>query len=317
MSIKFNSTQKGIDFGGIVAKLPDWQQQKVAEEDYELAVLTNYDMSITHFDPEVITASAKAHEHYVVKMEFNERAVKQVTDNSVLLSNGILLTCIDSHVSYHPLSRVLTIEPNSDNIMIEVSEIMQAQSMFWIQSSENEHVVPSEYAIPSVSLGVYDYYDPFLTDEAYSEKACVISRPVRLGLPVISTIPVPDNLQTVWSDGIPDTIKLHFLAIVNEYINPATDDNVVLQVFLPGGIDTLQNPINVPMLRLSDAQKVNLPDTVVLSDDDVNNITHTAYICEYTFNKANARQYIDGFAYFNVHIPMEISGSISGDCQTQ
>lgn len=130
---------------------------------------------------------------------------------------------------------------------------------------------------PEFSLGIFDEY----TDGVHYRP-----RPIRLGVPVISTVPVyGENLTeeelTYFNNGEgPSFKKLYFRVVCNQEL---PESSVKLLIYLPNGTDTVTDPDYVDLVKISDAGQ------------------NSVYHGEYVFYVEDTVYSVDGFAYFSVY----------------
>lgn len=176
---------------------------------------------------------------------------------------------------------ILTFSAQAIDVKLEFS-LENIQPMFGMMSGGYTiPVVPPGNRSPEFSIGVFDNY-------TVSGHVFTSPRPMRLGVPVISTIPVADvvlseDQQEYYNNGLGLPYrKMHFRVICTETLDPALP--VHLMISLPNGEDTVGLPIAVPLANI----------------DNVNNI----YYANYVFNAEDTINYVDGFVYLSVHIPL-------------
>lgn len=159
-----------------------------------------------------------------------------------------------------------------------------------IQSvDESRMVIPASKRIPEFIISIYDD-----ADNNYP-------RPLRFGVPVISTVPsLPQSGETLYQEdkdllelgvGTP-TRKMFFLIISDQLIDVSLRDNLSLEIDLPSGTDTVEQTASVNL------EYVNTFDT-----NDV-------FSCEYDFHKEDTVNYVDGFAYLSVKMPLRIQRNL-------
>lgn len=159
-----------------------------------------------------------------------------------------------------------------------------------IQSvDESRMVIPASKRIPEFIISIYDD-----ADKNYP-------RPLRFGVPVISTVPsLPQSGETLYQEdkdllelgvGTPAR-KMFFLIISDQLIDVSLRDNLSLEIDLPSGTDTVEQTASVKL------EYVNTFDT-----NDV-------FSCEYDFHKEDTVNYVDGFAYLSVKMPLRIQRNL-------
>ena len=146
---------------------------------------------------------------------------------------------------------------------------------------------PLDY-VPQFSIGVFDHYNP-------NTKAFIRPRPLRLGVPVISTLPtqgvsLEQDEQDYLESGIaPEERTLHFRIVSSRILESGFNEGdlseLKLKLWLPSGLDTVGLPIDVPMYYLG-------------TDSDLGQIgpqaSQSVYRASYTFHKEYTKKHEDG-----------------------
>jgi len=310
MVIKILKDEQEIVFNNIKANIVGWSDLMIDTPDFYLVkcnfgVLSLSDIDGTHV---IVASASESNDINSFILKFNDNDIEESSKKLIKLKNGLYLSVEDGYFEFNKFNSEVTVHFINTELKIQIYEAMSMQS--FTASTYTEFNVPSISAIPSISLGAFDYRP--LSDP----QCCLLQRPVRFGIPVVSTVPVPTALATDDNFNIPQSIEIQFRIILNDYIPPSLDTEILFQIFLPGGEDMLQPPVNIPVTRVTAPSQVNLGSDIVLTNTDTSLITHTIYVCNYIFNQENSNQFIDGYMYFNVFIPMVINTSISGYCQT-
>jgi hypothetical protein len=148
---------------------------------------------------------------------------------------------------------------------------------------------------------------PEFSIASFDDSSFTITRPVRQGIPILSTIPsyITNSSSSadinVYNQGKgPDSKTIHFRIICNkvmENISPGDTSEMKLKVYMPNGLDTVKKAIYEPML--------------LVSNDTTNNISiyrssHTFYV-QGIFDGI---EYVDGFMYVDVQVPLTVQKSI-------
>jgi len=159
---------------------------------------------------------------------------------------------------------------------------------------------------PEFSIGIFDYYDSTASIE--SSSSFKFPRLIRNGVPIISTVPSRSDVlislaaRESYRLGLGEDKKtLYFKIICNSLIEPSLTVGLTskcqLKVYNPGGLDIVKAAEYVPMiLRYTSATK-NLQ----------------VYSAEYTFYKSgihNDIEYVDGYMYFDVYVPVSVQRDI-------
>lgn len=147
--------------------------------------------------------------------------------------------------------------------------------------------VPAGRRPPEFSVGAFD-------DSAYSRP-----RPVRLGVPVLSTVPAPGtgltSVEQTWLDnGLgDDTRTVFFRVLCNQTLETLTagaaSPLVTLKILLPNGVDTVGPATSMPLTW----------------NPVVNGIPF--YTGKFTFSREDTVSTVDGFAYVFAYVPLHIS----------
>ena len=165
-------------------------------------------------------------------------------------------------------------------------EFTQFSPVFALSSTASYYSVAAGQRPPTFSVALYD-------DAAYTRQ-----RPIRLGVPIVSTVPVyGTNLtadeQTYFSSGQGAKSRTMYIQIVCNKILPV-GITPELQLSLPNGLDTVSLPINLPLLTVY---------PVTPSGQSV-------YRTSYTFFAEDTVNNVDGFAYASVYIPLSVQAGL-------
>jgi hypothetical protein len=307
MVIRALEDEKKIVFNDILSSIIGWDELSINEDDFILIKCNFGKISISEIEGEsFLVASDEGDIGFFGILFDNTSDVIEVTSKNVNLKNGMVLSIEDGYFEFNKATSEITAFFIGDNLKISAQEPFSASSVFTLQDNPF-FTATSIDAIPSISLGAFDYYvlgDP---------KCCLIQRPVRYGIPVISTVPVPTQLTTPDDFSIPSSIIIHFRIIINKYLSSSLDNLIQLQIYLPDGEDTMKSPVNLSVTRITVPSQVNLGSDIVLTGGSA---THSVYVCSYTFYREDSKNFVDGFMYLNVYVPMQINSSISGACIT-
>jgi hypothetical protein len=186
-------------------------------------------------------------------------------------NNSLTVTCngpsskieIFDQGSFSSLTAAIAPDPEPDPVV----SILSATDTFVIAGSRG----------PEFSLGIFDDY----TDNVHYR-----GRPIRLGVPVISTVPVydptmPEEDLTYYNLGKgPNSRKLFFRIVCNQEL---PDASVKLLIYLPNGEDTVAAPDFINLVKISDSGQ------------------NSVYHGEYVFYEEDTVYSVDGFAYFAVY----------------
>lgn len=224
-------------------------------------------------------ASAGKSHHYLDIVQDDQNWIARI-QGGVIRQTGDRFMLISSEEITH-----FIIEPAGDN---SVSMFGVAPTSFTIVQADDK---PVEF-----SVSIYD--DP--------ERKRL--RHVRFGAPVISTVPVsgpgltdPNEAAYVHQmieEGIGSEYRtMYFRVFSSRRLNAITPPN--LYIFLPGGLDTVNNQIVIPLVA------------EVLASPNFNQ-DYSVFTGEYNFYREDAVTFVDGYAYFGVYLqPVKIYSGLS------
>jgi hypothetical protein len=127
---------------------------------------------------------------------------------------------------------------------------------------------------PEFSIGIFDH-------------AWTHPRPIRFGVPVISTVPahgedLTDEEQYYYDQGKgPKSKTMYFRVVCSQELS--SDLPVKLLIYLPNGLDTITNPVAVSLTKISASGP-------------------SVYSGSYVFYEEDTVFTVDGFVYFSVYV---------------
>jgi len=199
-------------------------------------------------------------------------------------NNNVLITMLGLNAMLtFSLSKVTTADASSK---------VMAQSVAIQSVDDGKLLIPASKRIPEFVISLYD-------DPDYQ-----LIRPARFGVPVVSTVPafVPDDS---WSISVPqaeiDLMNLgvgtesrivYFKVISDQTIDASIRSSLRLYIDLPSGTDTVVRQVSIPL--------------EYLDSEDTNDI----FIGQYTFHREDTVNYVDGFAYLSVKLPLRIQRNL-------
>ncbi|MBS1722320.1 MAG: hypothetical protein JSS66_04850 [Armatimonadetes bacterium] len=246
---------------------------------------------------EMLTVVAFRHENALVVQLVNKSASPEAytfTFGHSLVSNSSNKFTIQSPTPVEVLAERCTCVLNNDSIQVhpggsmsiltfqlEAPAVVQGLALVAAASTEGVYTVPTGGRVPEFSIAVFD------------DAARTAPRPVRLGVPVISTVPVlraglSESEQQVLDIGKGLKKRTMYFKIISDVLIPV-DVTPLLHVQLPEGLDTVGEPIPVEMVRQT-------------STHPGRSVFHSSY----TFHAEDTVTYVDGFAYLSVYLPMEV-----------
>lgn len=151
--------------------------------------------------------------------------------------------------------------------------------------------------VPEFSVGVFD--DPSFE----------IPRPLRHGVPVVSTLPTEAKNQTdaqLLEEGLGEEKRtMYFRIICNRILETLTAGDLSackLKIYLPSGLDTVGSPISVPMYYVGTDNSLESGTYLTPSQ--------SVYRAKYTFHKEDTVCYVDGFFYLSVYAPITVQQAL-------
>ncbi len=150
-------------------------------------------------------------------------------------------------------------------------------------------------------------YMPEFSIATFDDEDFTIARPIRFGVPILSTVPASIGSSSVTSDinyyntGKGNYKKTAYLRIIcnkiMENISVGETSIMTLKVYMPNGLDTVKTPLYVPMYLVS---------TDVTNNISIYSATHDFYI-QGSFDGVD---YVDGYMYFDVQVPLTVQKSM-------
>ena len=201
----------------------------------------------------------------------------------------------------------------SDDVIFEIDNegiitlrFQAGNSSFTLSYLESAQVLIQSFETNATFIDENSYMPEF-SIASFDDSSFTIPRPVRQGIPIISTVPsyITNSSSSadinIYNDGKGTNSKtIHFRIICNkvmENITPGDTSEMSLKVYMPNGLVTVKNAIYEPML--------------LVSNDSTNNISiyrssHTFYV-QGIFDGI---EYVDGFMYVDVQVPLTVQKSI-------
>ena len=214
----------------------------------------------------------------------NTKIFVDITDCTILNSDShsltILMTGEEATIEFY--TQVKSVSASSATL--------RNVSMFSVD--DGKMLIPPSKRMPEFIISIYDDED------------CKRPRPLRLGVPVISTLPgfIPDDS---WNITVPQvdkdlmnigvgasSRKMYFKVISDQNIDGSLRDKVKLEINLPAGVDTVARDVSIPL--------------TYNSSSDANDIFDGSY----DFKKEDTVDYVDGFAYLSVRLPLRIQRNL-------
>lgn len=205
-----------------------------------------------------------------------------------------------------------TITFNGCNIKLDDENILLVSVVNSVASINiyNTNVI-SEMSFKTLTLpSVIDEYEsiPEFSISCYDDSNFTKPRPIRFGIPVISTVPsiidgasTREEIDTYNSGKGLDSKTIYFRVFADQILETLTagaaSSLVSLKIYLPNGLDTIKEPIY---------------KTLYFSANDSTN-NRTIYTTSHTFYSQgihNNIEYVDGLMYVDVQLDITIQQSM-------
>lgn len=266
------------------------------------------------------------------------------TNDELSLSSSLVLSISSQNESIkfnftnsNPSSNSTIIKIDYDMI-IEFNEkyiiFSKYEKMFWLSSEniifeiDNEGLITVRIGADSSSI-IFDYYEnkkiknlsyvanvttileyeriPEFSIATFDDNSFTIPRPIRQGVPIISTVPSLVNNSSSSSDISTFTLgkglnkkTIHFRIICNKVMESLSSNDLSemkLKIYLPNGLDTVKSATYVNMY--------------FVSNDTTNDISiYRASYDFYSQGTFDGIEYVDGYTNFDVHVPLTIQRSM-------
>ena len=220
----------------------------------------------------------------IVNIEFD------IIQNTKVIGNSAFATIQDKNIEFKVFdgkiisfkNNILSISSQSIDLKIDILlyedfKQLNLDEEFKALTITSNIFVPIGSRGPEFSLGIFDKISPFSHP-----------RPIRFGVPIISTVPahgesLTNTEQIYYDKGLgPDSKTMYFRLVCNQELD--VDLPVKLLIYLPNGLDTVTVPDSIDM-------------TLISSPGD-----NSVYSGSYVFYKEDTTFTVDGFTYFSVYI---------------
>lgn len=226
----------------------------------------------------------------IFEIEFDD--LSKYTKNELVFSKENKFYSLTSNNALFELDdngrlAVIFSEPNNYLTLREYDNQL-IKSMSFVSGAD---VVDENTYMPEFSIGTFD-------DEDF-----VFPRPIRFGVPILSTVPASIGSTSLTSDinyyntGKGNYTKTIYLRIIcnkiMETISAGQTSIMQLKVYMPNGLDTVKPPLYLPMY--------------LVSTDSTNNISiYQASHDFYIQGSFDGVDYVDGYMYFDVQVPLTV-----------
>lgn len=271
------------------SNFPDTNLQALNYDDFSLSFNLNDDIfDINIYNNTISSNSFSIKINYDIILDFNENHIDFSYQNfNYRLSTEDALFLIDNE-------GIITVRFSTGTSLISLTYLNNGEIL--PQSFQaNITFIDENSSMPEFSIGSFD------------DSAFTIARPIRQGIPIISSVPSTVNSNSSSADinyynqGLGGNYKtIYFRIICNkvmENISPNDTSEMKLKIYMPNGLDTVKKAIYEPM--------------TLVSTDSTNNISiyrssHDFYI-QGTYDGI---EYVDGYMYCDVHVPLTVQKSI-------
>jgi len=173
---------------------------------------------------------------------------------------------------------------------------MSLRNVMFQSVDGNRLLIPSSKRIPEFIISIYD-------DADFKRP-----RPSRFGVPVISTVPgfVPDEWWGVDTPVVDKDLmelgvgtekrKMYFRVISDQNIDVSLRNSLRMEIDMPAGVDTVVETVSIPLIY-------NGTSSGSLDTNDV-------FEGDYDFHVEDTVQYVDGFAYLSVKLPLRVQRNL-------
>lgn len=247
------------------------------EESYHAAVFA--DKQIIHF-----LYTQDSPKVRIINIEFDILQNNKVVGNSAFATvnnKNIEIKVFDGKITSFK-NNVLTVSTQAIDLKINLFLFEDFKSLstdddFQALTVTSNIFVPIGSRGPEFSLGIFDKISPFSHP-----------RPIRFGVPIISTVPahgesLTSTEQIYYNKGLgPDSKTMYFRLVCNQELD--VDLPVKLLIYLPNGLDTVTVPDSIDMSLISSPGQ------------------NSVYSGSYVFYKEDTTFTVDGFTYFSVYI---------------
>lgn len=230
----------------------------------------------------------------------SSKLVLQFFDGSFLVSGSTIIMNFSNSMRIEIANDAANVQSLSNVQMMVASNLIipagHRAPQFFIDIGDNLLDIKIMPTVQPTKSGIYQSLPRFYFDRP---------RPVRLGLPVISTVPSP-SVSVASSSGLSAaeaqqlengagwiTKTIYFL-VQSTY--PLHKDNhpVYLMLSLPNGVDSLAEPVKILM-------DVYYAESTFYA---------SAWTCSYTFRVEDTVDYVDGISYIGVYTDMTVNSSL-------
>ena len=285
-SIHVNTT---LDISFVSKNIKVKESKATIDDDFDILLVSEEDNLFFNFDN-----SQNIRNSFM--LSFNYDILVEAKFNSILFAKD--------DYNYYLTSDDCLFEVDNDGIIIVR---LNDKSSFIKLSYYNHHKKQDNFKTFSyetnATLVTENDYMPEFSISSFDDSSFLISRPIRQGVPIISTVPTFLNNSSTTADisyfnsGKGNYYKtIYFRIICNkvmETISPNDLSEMQLKIYMPNGLDTVKTAI--------------YNDMYLVSNDSTNN--YSIYRSSFDFyvqGNFDGIDYVDGYMYADVHVPLTV-----------
>ncbi len=229
-------------------------------------------------------------------VNFNYDILVEIKFNSVLFAK-------DDYNYYLTSDDCLFEVDNEGFINVRINDKSKSVKLsYYNHHNKQKNFQSLAYAANATYITENDYVPEF-SISTFDDSNFTISRPIRQGVPIISTVPsfIDGNSSasdvSFYNTGKGNYFKtIYFRIICNkimESISPNDLSDMQLKIYMPNGLDTVKTAI--------------YNDMFLVSNDSTNN--YSIYRSSFNFyiqGNYDGIDYVDGYMYADVHVPLTV-----------
>lgn len=192
---------------------------------------------------------------------------------------------------------------NEGFITIRINDKSSSVKLSYYNHHKKQNLFKAFAYETNATLVTENDYMPEFSISTFDDSSFLISRPIRQGVPIISTVPAFVNNSSSTADisfyntGKGNYYKtIYFRIICNkvmETISPNDLSEMKLKIYMPNGLDTVKTAI--------------YNDMYLVSNDTTNNYsTYRSSFNFYIQGNFDGIDYVDGYMYADVHVPLTV-----------
>lgn len=279
-TLELSFTSKNVSFN---------QSKVTLDENFEISLDLQNDNLFLIFDNSRNTKNS-------FSINFNYDLLVEVKFNSVLFAKD--------DYNYYLTSDDCLFEVDNDGfINVRINDKSTSVKLsYYNHHNKQKNFQTLAYTTDATFITENDYVPEF-SISTFDDSNFTIPRPIRQGVPIISTVPsfVDSNSSAAdvsfYNTGKGNYYKtIYFRIICNkvmESISPNDISDMQLKIYMPNGLDTVKTAI--------------YNDMYLVSNDSTNN--YSIYRSSFNFyiqGNYDGIDYVDGYMYTDVHVPLTV-----------